>query len=112
MGSWRLAEAQGRCRRGRSRRALPQQSGTIVVFTREGAALTMSSPTGAACSASPASTTSRYMYAYGDPKTASARRTVDLFDATADVLRTIQPLRVTPEMPVFVNTNGRPIEPN
>ena len=55
---------------------------------------------------------SRYLYAYGDPKTASARRTVDLFDATVDVLRAIQPLHVTPEMPVFVNTNGQPIEPN
>src|SRR6516162_7119443 len=39
MGAWRLVEAQGRCRRARSRRALPQQSGTIVVFAREGAAL-------------------------------------------------------------------------
>src|SRR5215475_11574589 len=29
MGASRLAEAQGRCRRARSRRALPQQSGTI-----------------------------------------------------------------------------------
>src|SRR5262245_42300697 len=38
MGAW-LAEAQGRCRRARSRRALPQQSGTIGVFAREGAAL-------------------------------------------------------------------------
>ena len=55
---------------------------------------------------------SRYLYAYGDPKTASARRTVDLFDATVGVLRAIEPLHVTPEMPVFVNTNGQPIEPN
>src|SRR5215475_14570366 len=37
MGAARLAEAQGRCRRARSRRALPRQSGTIGVFAREGA---------------------------------------------------------------------------
>jgi integrase len=55
---------------------------------------------------------SRYLYAYADPKTESARRTVELFDATVAVLRAIQPLHVTPEMPVFVNTNGQPIEPN
>src|SRR5262249_24993452 len=39
MGASRLAEAQGRCRRARSRRALPQQSGTIEVFAREEAKL-------------------------------------------------------------------------
>src|SRR6516164_11166370 len=39
MGASRLAEAQGRCRRARSRRALPEQSATIGVFAREGAAL-------------------------------------------------------------------------
>lgn len=36
------------------------------------------------------------------------RRTVDLFDATVEVLCALQPLRVTPETPVFVNTNGGP----
>ncbi len=55
---------------------------------------------------------SRHLREYGDPKTASARRTVELFDTTVDLLAAIQPLRVTPEMPVFTNTSGRPIEPN
>lgn len=55
---------------------------------------------------------SRYMCAYGDPKTASARRIVDVFESTVAVFRTIQPLHVTPETPVFLNTNAKPIEPN
>ncbi|MBP1688837.1 MAG: integrase family protein [Deltaproteobacteria bacterium] len=55
---------------------------------------------------------SRHCYAYAEPKTASARRTVDLFDATVELLRSLQPLHMTPEMPVFTNTNERPIEPN
>jgi len=55
---------------------------------------------------------SRHLGAYGEPKTASARRTVELFDSTVDLLRALQPLHVTPEDPVFTNTNGKPIEPN
>jgi integrase len=55
---------------------------------------------------------SRHLYAYGEPKTASARRTVELFDSSVELLRTIQPLHVAPEMPVLTNTNGKPIEPN
>jgi hypothetical protein len=35
-----------------------------------------------------------------------------LFEATVEVQRAIQPLHVTPEMLVFVNANGHPIEPN
>ena len=35
---------------------------------------------------------SRYLYVNDDPKTVSARRTVDLFDATIDVLRAVLPL--------------------
>lgn len=55
---------------------------------------------------------SRYMYVNDDPKTVSARRTVDLFDATIDVLRAVLPHEITPETPVFANTKGQPIEPN
>ncbi len=44
---------------------------------------------------------SRHLGAYVDPKTASARRTVELFPEVVQLLREIQPLRVTPEMPVF-----------
>ncbi len=55
----------------------------------------------------------RHLGAYGDPKTASARRTVELFPEVVQLLREIQPLRVTPEMPVFTNNiRGGPIEPN
>jgi hypothetical protein len=54
---------------------------------------------------------SRHLYDYGEPKTRSARRTVDLFPETVRLLDLIQPLRVTPEMPVFTNLIGRPIEP-
>jgi integrase len=55
---------------------------------------------------------SRHLYDYGDPKTRSARRTVELFPETVRLLAAIQPLNVTPTMPVFVNTLGLPIEPN
>jgi len=55
---------------------------------------------------------SRHLYSDGDPKTAAARRTVELFEGTVDVLRALQPLHVRPEMKVFTNTNGAAIEPN
>ncbi len=44
---------------------------------------------------------SRHLGAYVDPKTASARRTLELFQEVAQLLREIQALRVTPGMPVF-----------
>jgi len=55
---------------------------------------------------------SRHLWAYGEPKTAGARRTVQLFPETIRLLRALQPLRVEPTMPVFPNTRGTPIEPN
>src|SRR5262245_4277847 len=55
---------------------------------------------------------SRHLWAYGEPKTAGARRTVQLFPETVRLLRALQPLRVEPTMPVFPNTRGTPIEPN
>ena len=55
---------------------------------------------------------SRSLWEYGDPKTDGARRTVELFPEAVWLLKMIQPLRVTPEMPVFTNTLGQPIEPN
>ena len=54
---------------------------------------------------------SRHMFAVSAPKTKQARRTVELFPEVVRVLRTIQPLHVAPETPVFVNTCGKPIEP-
>jgi hypothetical protein len=55
---------------------------------------------------------SRHLWEYGDPKTASSRRTVELFPEAVHLLRCIQPLHVTPDMPVFTNTRGQPVEPN
>jgi integrase len=55
---------------------------------------------------------SRHLWEYGDPKTDSARRGVELFPETVQLLSQLQPLRVQPEMPVFTNTRGQPIEPN
>jgi len=55
---------------------------------------------------------SRHLREDSAPKTGSAARTVQLMPETVAILRTIQPLHVTPEMPVFTNTNGQPIEPN
>ena len=54
---------------------------------------------------------SRHLYEDSAPKTERARRTVELLPETVRVLSAIQPLRLTPETPVFVNTGGRPLEP-
>ena len=40
-----------------------------------------------------------------------AKRTVELLPETVRVLRALQPLHLTPEMPVFTTTTGAPIEP-
>lgn len=55
---------------------------------------------------------SRHLWEDSAPKTAQAARTVELLPETTRVLRAMQPLRVTPDIPVFVNTNGAPLEPN
>ena len=55
---------------------------------------------------------SYHLWAYGKPKTKAARRTVKLLPLTVRLLKGIQPLRVTPDMPVFTSTIGGPIEPN
>lgn len=55
---------------------------------------------------------SRHLWEYGDTKTEGARGSVQLFPLTVGLLRTLQPLRVTPEMPVFVNTLVAALEPN
>jgi len=55
---------------------------------------------------------SRHLWTYGEPKTASARRTVQLFPETVRLLRALAPLRMEPELPVFTHTRGGPIEPN
>jgi integrase len=54
---------------------------------------------------------SRHLYEYGAPKTESVDRWVELFPETVRLLEAIQPLKVTPEMPVFTTTTGTPIEP-
>jgi integrase len=55
---------------------------------------------------------SRHLGAYGEPKTRGARRTVELRPETIERLRMLCPLHVTPELPVFLHTDGAPIEPN
>jgi integrase len=55
---------------------------------------------------------SRHMRQDNRPKTRSARRTVELFPETVRLLQALRPLHVTPQMPVFINTNGQPVEPN
>jgi integrase len=55
---------------------------------------------------------SRHLWTYGEPKTESAKRVVQLFPETVRLLRALQPLRVEPAMPVFPHTRGGPIEPN
>jgi integrase len=55
---------------------------------------------------------SRHLGSYGAPKTAAARRTVELFPEVVRWLRALAPLHVRPELPVFVNTRGTAIEPN
>ena len=55
---------------------------------------------------------SRHLWENNRPKTRSARRTIELFPETVRLLATLRPLHVTPEMPVFTNINGQPIEPN
>ena len=37
---------------------------------------------------------------------------MELFPQAVRLLKLIQPLRLAPEMPVFTNTLGQPIEPN
>lgn len=54
---------------------------------------------------------SYHLYSYNEPKTASARRTVELLPETVRVLRELQPLHVAPTTPVFTSTAGEPLEP-
>jgi integrase len=54
---------------------------------------------------------SRHLYEDSATKTASSRRRVELLPETVRVLAAIQPLRVAPDTPVFVNTVGRALEP-
>ena len=53
---------------------------------------------------------SRHLGEVNRPKTRSARRTVELFPATVQLLQAIRPLHVTPETPVFQNIFGRPLD--
>jgi integrase len=55
---------------------------------------------------------SRHLWEDSAPKTAQAVRTVELLRESVRLLEAMQPLNVTPEMAVFTNTNGVPLEPN
>jgi len=55
---------------------------------------------------------SRHLWEESAPKTGASARTVELMPETVQRIRAIQPLRVTPEMPLFTNVDGGPIEPN
>jgi integrase len=52
-----------------------------------------------------------HLYEYGEPKTKTSLRTIELHPDTVRLLRAIQPLHVEPTTSVFVNTTGTPIEP-
>lgn len=54
----------------------------------------------------------RHLWEDSATKTGQAIRTVELLPETRRLLDGIEPLRVSPDMPVFTNTRGDPIEPN
>src|SRR5262249_46564657 len=54
---------------------------------------------------------SRHLYEDSATKTKRAQRHVELLPETVRVLEAIQPVRVDPATPVFVNTVGRQLEP-
>ena len=53
---------------------------------------------------------SRHLGEYGEPKTRSARRTVELFPRLATALAALQPVGVAPGAPVFTHTAGGPLD--
>jgi integrase len=54
---------------------------------------------------------SRHLYEVDEPKTRSAARWIELHPETTRILRDALPLHVTPDRPLFITTDGRPIEP-
>lgn len=54
---------------------------------------------------------SYHMGHYGKPKTKSARRPIELDPDFVRLMEPLQPLKVTPKTPVFINTEGNPVEP-
>jgi integrase len=54
---------------------------------------------------------SRHLYEDSATKIERAQRHVELLPETVRMVAAIQPVRVAPAMPVFVNTVGRPLEP-
>jgi integrase len=54
---------------------------------------------------------SRHLYEYGDPKTASAERSVQLLPETVVILRDLRAADADDHAPVFLNTAGNPVEP-
>src|SRR5262249_9688700 len=53
-----------------------------------------------------------HLGALDETKTSSANRTVELTPETVAILRRMMPVRVEPDLPVFTNVNGRPVEPH
>jgi integrase len=54
---------------------------------------------------------SYHFHEMGEPKTVNAHRQVELLPITVKILHDLFPLHVTPEMPLFPNIEGRPIDP-
>jgi integrase len=54
---------------------------------------------------------SRHLYEVDEPKTRSAERWIELHPETTRVIRDSLPLHLEPTRPLFVTTDGRPIEP-
>jgi hypothetical protein len=53
---------------------------------------------------------SRHLGEENAPKTRASRRTVTLLPNVIEVLKTLLPLRVSPESYVFTDADGRPID--
>src|SRR5262249_45876867 len=53
-----------------------------------------------------------HLGALDETKTAAANRIVELTPETTAVLHQMMPLRVEPDMPVFTNVDGRPVDPH
>ena len=54
---------------------------------------------------------SRHLYADDETKTVAARRTMELHPVSVELLRAMRPIRVEPDLPVFLNVDGGQLEP-
>jgi hypothetical protein len=53
---------------------------------------------------------SRHLYEYNQPKIQAARRVIELFPATVELLWSLRPLHVSPDLAVFTNILGRALD--